>query len=224
MVPAVVFEERLRVPADVFNMDRFRDWIHSDQFPERVRAAYIAGEIEVDMSPEELETHNKLKSDLHGHLWLHIKQHDLGDLLSDGALLVCPEAELATEPDMMFCSWDSLRQGRVRYGEYVKGSSRLVEVVGAADLVVEIVSNSSVRKDTVLLRQRYFEAGVREYWLIDARGDEIAFELLVRGADQYLPADADSDGYQFSPVLNSRFALSRERNPVGGFRYRLRQR
>lgn len=38
---------------------------------------------------------------------------------------------------------------------------------GAPDLIVEILSPGSVRKDTVLKLKKYLSAGVREYWIVD---------------------------------------------------------
>ena len=34
-------------------------------------------------------------------------------------------------------------------------------------MTLEVVSSSSVRKDTVDLRDRYYKAGILEYWLVD---------------------------------------------------------
>ena len=45
-------------------------------------------------------------------------------------------------------------------------------------MVLEVLSNSSVRKDDVDLRQAYWEAGIREYWLVDARKPPLRFEIL----------------------------------------------
>ena len=142
-------------------------------------------------------------------------------MLADGALLVNENASLSTEPDLMFCSWESLESGRVRYVEAVEGSERYVEVVGSPDLVVEIVSRSSVYKDTQALPPLYFAAGVSEYWLIDARGAEIDFRLKVRGDAGWNDTESDSEGYYQSNVLGGRFRLGRELNRVGGFRYEL---
>jgi len=47
----------------------------------------------------------------------------------------------------------------------------------------------------------YYQAGVREYWLIDARGKELSFELLRRGDAAFETTPADADGYQRSEVL-----------------------
>ncbi|MBN1442783.1 MAG: Uma2 family endonuclease [Planctomycetes bacterium] len=220
----IVFEDRLRIPADVFTLEGFRAWAHSDGFPERGQFSFIGGEVEVDMSPEELETHNKLKGSLFVALSLWIDQSNLGEILADRALLINEGADLATEPDMMFCSWESLQSRRVWYRASLAGSSRLVEVVGSPDLVVEVVSERSVRKDTVLLRDKYFRAGIREYWIADGRGASIRLELLSAGADGYIETPADVEGFLHSRVLNRAFKITRGRNPMGGYSYRVDQR
>ncbi|HVW37475.1 MAG TPA: Uma2 family endonuclease [Pirellulales bacterium] len=209
------------IPAEIFDFEKFRDWVHAEGFPEKVRVSYIAGHIEVGMSPEELETHNKLKGAIHGCLWNWIDRKQLGELFEDGALLVHPDTKLAVEPDVMFCSWAGTQSGRVRYAERVEGSNRFVEVVGSPDLVVEVVSESSVRKDSVLLRKHYFLAGVQEYWLIDGRGESIDFQLLARGEHEFEPVAADADGYRRSEVLGGSFLLTRSLNRARRFDYRL---
>ena len=40
-------------------------------------------------------------------------------------------------------------------------------VYGAPDLVVEVLSPSTKRKDTIIKLNKYLNAGVREYWMID---------------------------------------------------------
>lgn len=40
-------------------------------------------------------------------------------------------------------------------------------VYGAPDLVIEVLSKSSRKKDSVIKLNKYMSAGVREYWLID---------------------------------------------------------
>jgi Uma2 family endonuclease len=37
-------------------------------------------------------------------------------------------------------------------------------------MVLEVVSASSVEPDTQTLRELYWAAGIKEYWLVDARG------------------------------------------------------
>jgi Uma2 family endonuclease len=84
------------------------------------------------------------------------------------------QSEESAEPDIVFVSHEALLADRVHL---VPGSSqepgRYVELEGAADLIVEIVSDSSVGKDTRRLPEAYSRAGVREFWLADARNDPV---------------------------------------------------
>jgi len=223
-VPALTFEGRVQVPATVFSLPKFREWVHSEGFPERLRASFIAGNVEVDMSPENTEFHGKVKVELVVRLGSLVRERSLGHVYSDRTLLVCEPAGLATEPDVLFCSWESRLAGRVCLGERVSGSGNYVELIGAPDLVVEVVSTSSVRKDTKLLRQQYYRAGIPEYWLIDARGNQIDFEILVRGVDDYIPVVPDAENFRRSPVFDTRFLLERQLDRLGEFEYRLLQR
>lgn len=223
-VGAVIFEDQVRVPANVFDLQGFRAWAHSDEFPETGHISFIDGEIEIDMSPEELSSHNWVKRDLSTDLNLFVRKADVGRLLVDGALLVNKAARLATEPDMMFCSWTTLRAGRVEFAPWVEGSDRLVEVRGSPDLVCEIVSKGSVRKDTIRLRKTYYAAGISEYWLIDARGKTVDFQILTRGKKGFTAAKPDSGGYVPSLVLERRFKITRRQDQLGGACYRLLSR
>ena len=76
------------------------------------------------------------------------------------------------------------------------------------------MSDSSVRKDLVTLKSGYFNAGIPEYWLIDARGDTIHFEIFARGPDGYVASAA-------SAVFGMPFRLERVKNRAGRSDYRL---
>ncbi|MCC8050375.1 MAG: Uma2 family endonuclease [Clostridiales bacterium] len=47
-------------------------------------------------------------------------------------------------------------------------------VYGAPDLVVEILSDSTAYKDTVVKLCKYMQAGVREYWIVDLKREKVA--------------------------------------------------
>jgi Uma2 family endonuclease len=219
------FDGWFYVPATAFELEGFRDWIHSDWFPEKVKATFINGSVEVEMSPEEQESHGKLKVELIVELGRFIKKLGLGDLFSDSTTVVLPAAGLLAEPHIVFCSWDGYRCGRVRQNERVPGSERFVDLVGAPDLIVEVVSEGSVKKDKRRLRAAYCKAGVPEYWLVDGRWKKgVRFELLVRGDTDYEALEPDADGYRFSPTFQRSFRIVRRRNPVGRYSYRLLHR
>ena len=213
------------VPPTAFELEGFRDWIHSDWFPEKVKATFIDGSVEIEMSPEEQESHGKLKVELVVELGRLIKRQKLGDLFTDSTTVVWPPADLSTDPDLVYCSWDGYRSGRVRQNERVERSERFVELVGAPDLVVEVISGSSVGKDRRRLRRKYWKAGIPEYWIVDARRKKgIRFDLLVRADADYVSIEPDNEGYLFSPTFQRRFRIVRRTNPVGRYRYRLLQR
>lgn len=219
---SLLIDGGVRLPTDIYDLAGFRRWVHSDQFPETGRFSYLNGEVFADMAAEELQSHNKVKNDVSCDLTVWVRRHDIGEMLADRALLVNESAGLSTEPDLMFVSWDSLESGSVRYAEAVEGSERYVEVVGSPDLVVEVVSRSSVYKDETALPPLYYAAGVREYWLIDARGGELLFGLKRRGDSNWIDVEPNADGYHRSDVLGGSFRLSRAINRVGGYRYELR--
>jgi Uma2 family endonuclease len=52
---------------------------------------------------------------------------------------------------------------------------------GAPDLVIEILSPSNGRHDLVLKFNKYLEAGVREYWIVDPEEKAIQVHLLDNG-------------------------------------------
>src|SRR5207244_1904428 len=96
--------------------------------------------------------------------------------LPDRMLLTNTGANLNTEPDRLFFTWETMRSGRLQLVE--REGQGVMELEGTPDLVLEIVSKSSVRKDTVFLRDLYCKAGIQEYWLVDVREGATSFEVL----------------------------------------------
>jgi Uma2 family endonuclease len=74
------------------------------------------------------------------------------------------------------------------------------------------------------LIESYYAAGIDEYWLIDARNEEIRFDLFVRGGDAFVLAEADADGYRRSLVFDTSFRLARLATPAATADYRLLSR
>lgn len=63
---------------------------------------------------------------------------------------------------------------------------------GAPDLVVEILSPSTARKDRMVKLQRYQQAGVREYWIVDPDTKTVQVCILENGR-YFVTAYADND-------------------------------
>jgi Uma2 family endonuclease len=102
-------------------------------------------------------------------------------------------------------------------------SGQYLELLGSPDLLVEIVSRSSIRKDKVLLREAYHRARVPEYWLIDARSEEIDFKLLWWRRSGYV-AMTPRAGWLRSRILRHEFKLERQRHRLDLWRYTLHAR
>lgn len=216
MATSIRIEEQVEIPLTLQSLADFRRWATSDAFPEHGRIDYVAGCIEVDFSPEDLHTHGKLKTELVVVLGQRIKERQLGELYTDSTRISCPDADLSVEPDLVFVSDASLDSGRVLLVPKSGGApDRYVEMEGPPDLVVEIVSDASVRKDTERLPAAYFRAGVPEFWLIDARGETLLFQIHRPGPTAYTAVTPEPDGYQHSPTLTLSYRLTRSRNAKG---------
>lgn len=218
--PAVIFEEGLRVPAEAHVLDRFRSWAFSPDFPESGRIDFLGGDVEVDTSPEDLHTHGRVKSAISRFLEEVVGDLDRGEVFIDSSRVSSREGDLSVEPDVVVVLWESLEAGRVRYVPAAGGKEgRFREIEGAPDLVVEIVSDSSVGKDTRRLPARYAAAGVPELWLVDARGDEVLFTVQALESGAYRRVAADPEGRVASRVAGLRLRLTRERTRLGTWRY-----
>jgi Uma2 family endonuclease len=222
---AVIFEERVVVPMDLRWLADFRRWALSDEFPEHGRIDYIGGMIDVDMSPEEVIAHGRLKGKMCARLLELVDELGLGLLFTDRTRVSSVEGDLSAEPDIVFVSNEALAEGRVRMIEKAGGDpDRYIELEGGPDLIVEVVSDSSVRKDTERLPEACFRAGVREYWLADARREPFLFRIHHRGQSGFEAVAPDADGFQPSPVFGRRFRLDWHRDRSGYWAFDLRHK
>ncbi len=176
------------------------------------------------MSPQDIYRHGMVNGEIFQVLYHRVKQTGLGRILQGQTLLSCPDADLSAEPDIIFVSFESMRSGRTRRVAKANDESRSVEFEGSADLVIETVSDSSVRKDTVLLPVSYYRANVTEFWLVDARGEELLFQINHRGPIAYEPVPVDAEGYQYSDVLECSYRLERYRDQDGDWAYDLKEK
>jgi len=134
-------------------------------------------------------------------------------------------ADGSAEPDIVFLSHAALDTGRARLVPKAGSKpGRYVELEGAPDLIVEIVSDHSVAKDTRRLPEAYFKAGVPEFWLADARGEKLTFQIHRRGESGYQAVDTDANGFQLSATFDCSFRLDGRRDPKGSWTFDLREK
>lgn len=77
------------------------------------------------------------------------------------------EENAGIQPDLVFVSNERKFVVRENNG-----------IVGAPDLIVEIISKSTIDKDRVIKKDLYEQFGVREYWIVDPRNRSIEVYLL----------------------------------------------
>jgi Uma2 family endonuclease len=212
----IVIADQARIPDWIIDLESFRRWAHSDEFPEWGQFSYLDGELWVDPSMEQLFSHNLVKTEISAVLATLVRA--LGYFFSDRARLTTPEAGLSTEPDGLFAFWETVRIGRLRLVEGARGG--YVELEGTPDMVLEILSRSSKRKDTVKLRELYGRARIPEYWLVDARGASPRFDIFRHTPKGYVTTRRQQ-GWLRSAVFGRAFQLTQGTDPLGHPRYTL---
>jgi len=220
MSSGITLDERVHLPASALTFEGFRRWVLSDACPEKLRIHFIQGEVFVEMGPEAMETHSKVKGAIYAALATIGDEEDLGEAYPDGVRVTHRRARLSCEPDVTFICFDSIKQGRLKFTPKANRKDDYIEIVGAPDVVVEVISDSSVRKDEKVLREIYAQARVPEFWIVDARKSKIRFEILLLEHGRYRNASPPDEPHR-SEVFGRRFTLTRSKNPIGTFIYRL---
>jgi Uma2 family endonuclease len=215
---SIVFAEHLTFPESVCDQESFRHWVMADDFPEKARVSYLDGNIWVDLPMERLG-HNFCKKEFTNVLTELVAAEDRGLDFSDGMLLSNLEVGLSTQPEYMFIASETLDAGRAT----ILGGDDALEVIGSPDMTLEVISPTSVEKDTVHLRRLYWEAGVKEYWLVDGREASFSFDILRRSATKYV-ATRKHQGWMKSQVFGYEFKLTRELTKHGVSKFTLAMR
>lgn len=221
MVIFINDRQRFGVPSWVVDLESFRRWMDADDIPEDHRVYYLKGEVWIDVSKEQVFTHTLVKTRFAAVLDRLVQIEQLGIYLGDGLLLSNETADISVRPDGTFVSNAALESGQARLVEGMEDG--YVEMEGTPDLVLEVVSQGSVQKDTVILREGYWQAGIREYWLVDARQAPVKFEILRHGAGEDAPA-RKRNGWVRSLVLGKSFRFTQTVGRLGHPEYMLEVR
>jgi Uma2 family endonuclease len=125
---------------------------------------------ELIMSPAPSFLHQKIVARLYKALDAWAERHRLGETALAPIDMVLTTRR-ATQPDVVFISNERLGIIKER-------------IMGAADLVAEVISPGSRRRDRIDKRDLYEQHGVREYWLIDPEAKTVEVLHLEAGTYQ----------------------------------------
>lgn len=153
---------------------------------ESAMTEWVDGEV-IQMSPVS-EKHQAILIFLLTLLNLHVEKNNLGRVLPEPFAMRLAHRPSGREPDLLFVSRERAHLIKRTYMD------------GAADMVVEIVSPESIKRDRVEKYAEYETAGIKEYWLIDP--DRESAEFYELGADgRYRAANILPDGIYCSQVV-----------------------
>ncbi|HEY8602601.1 MAG TPA: Uma2 family endonuclease [Thermomicrobiales bacterium] len=155
---------------------------------ESAHAEWADGEAIIFMSPK--ERHQALANLLSTLITLFAEWLRLGIVRSAPYEMRLASDGPVREPDILFIARDHL--------DRVTADG----LTGPADLVIEIVSEESLRRDRADKFYEYQEVGINEYWLFDPRPRRQRadfYRLNERG--QYEPVPLDQEGRYHSAIL-----------------------
>lgn len=153
--------------------EQFLQWADED-----IHAEWVDGEVIVFMPPK--SRHQEIVGFLYNLLSLYVELFHIGKVFNAPFEMRLSPSGPSREPDILFIATENLH--------------RLTEerVEGAADLVIEAVSQDSLRRDRHQKFAEYQSFGVREYWLVDSQtpeGSVEAFALNEQGVYEPIPLE-----------------------------------
>ena len=178
------FEDEIVVETIPMSYEDFLEWYDGDAGR---RGEWVDGEVIPFMTTS--DRHQRIISILVSLLTNYLLLRPGGQVFSQTFELRSRE-RAAREPDILVV----LDRNRDRV--------QSVRVVGAADLVVEVVSPDSVTRDRRVKFAEYAAAGVPEYWLVDPRDGREAIDVFtLDGRGGYKAVLADTSGRLMSSSL-----------------------
>ena len=155
------------------------------QLPEDKRYEILDGELYVVAAPN--IKHQRVSKRLETYLIRQVEERGLGEVLHAPCDVVFSEENVA-QPDILF-----VRQER-------RGIIGEMNIPGAPDLVIEILSPGTRTKDLEIKRKIYAAFGVKEYWVVDPESATV--EVLIWSEPGYVRAGVyDRSQRLSSPLL-----------------------
>jgi len=137
-------------------------------YQEDIREELIDGKI-VDMSPRPVFNHNRVAFKI-AHIFENYLKGRKCTAIADGTDLYLTEKDRFVPDMMVVCDREKIKSDGVH---------------GAPDLVVEVLSPSTAKRDRTYKKDTYAKCGVREYWIVNP-ADKSVEVYRLDGADLVL--------------------------------------
>ena len=151
------------------------------------RYEVIEGELVVNASP--IPRHQQIALRIGGRIDLYFENHGSGQVFVAPLDVVLAD-DVVLQPDVMIVSAARMQ---------VVGPTH---IHGAPDLVVEVLSDRTRKRDETVKRKLYERYGVNEYWIVDPAGNIV--KIYRRDADSFTRVSEisiESGGMITSPLL-----------------------
>jgi Uma2 family endonuclease len=123
------------------------------------------------VTPAPIRKHQAIVMNLGSLIWIYLQQHPIGRVFGSPLDVILSDFDVV-EPDLSFITHQRMRE--IEPSSWIKG---------APNLVVEIVSPNTRKRDETIKRRLYERFGIDEYWVIDPELDTI--KVYRRTADRY---------------------------------------
>jgi len=170
-------------PKEQMSFEEYIEWLDED-----TQAEWVNGRIEIMASPASFN-HQDIGGFLCSILRPYLESKDLGRVVMAPYVMRMANIARGREPDLLFVQKDRVHLLTRHYLD------------GPADLVIEIISPESNKRDRKVKFAEYQIAGIREYWLIDPDQQTAEFYQLDEEGT-YEPAAPDEEGFYHSQIIN----------------------
>jgi Uma2 family endonuclease len=123
------------------------------------------------VTPTPVRKHQAISGNVFGLIWSYLQEHPIGRVYAAPFDVILSKHDVV-EPDLLFISRE--RSQKIETSPWVKG---------APNLVVEIGSPSTRKRDETIKRRLYERFGVQEYWIVDPDIDSV--KVFRRANDRY---------------------------------------
>ena len=158
------------ISTETFTQKTFKGWVENRPMGDINRYELVSGRILI--APPAAWEHAKIEAKVIRILEDFVSKHNLGTVFGSSAGYELPSGD-TLEPDASFISRERWSKGpQPRRGQFLKI---------APNLVVEILSPATARRDRIEKKRVYESNGVDEYWLVDPHRREITVFHLAGG-------------------------------------------